>query len=112
MYQYICMHGTLTHWIKIDLCFRIRKTGDCSAVTTLKERKDLPCDPSVQEIKHVYLFFLLVTIKKSHIFAAYCWNMGPGRGQKGEKKNGFNYRKRGPVRTGCYNSQDNTNFKS
>lgn len=108
MYHYKCMYGTLTHWIKIDLCIRIRKTGDCIAVTTLKESKDLPCDPWVQEVKHVYLFFLLVAFSKNPTFlllVAGTW--GQEEARRG-KKNGFNYRKKGPVRTGCYISQDNT----
>lgn len=75
--------------IKIDLRIRSRKTGLCTAATTCKESKDLHDGPWkwVLKDKQVYLLFLLLAFtKKSHILAACCWNTGPGRGQKGERK--------------------------
>lgn len=93
----IYMYSTLTHWIKIDLCIRNMKTGHYSVGTTLKESKDLHCDPRVEAEKHIY-FLTACLFRKSHIFADCRWNSGPGRGQNGEKKNGFNYRKKRPVR--------------
>lgn len=87
MYQYICMYGTLTHWIKIDLCIRIRKTRDCIAVTTLKESKDLPCDLWVQEVKHVYLFFLLVAFPENPTFLLLvAGTLGQEEARRGKRK--------------------------
>lgn len=86
MYQYICMYGTLTHWIKIDLCIRFRKTGDCIAVTTVKESKDLPCDPRVQEVKLVYLFFLLVTFKNATFLLLVAGTWGQEEARRGKRK--------------------------
>lgn len=90
------MYGAFTHWIKIDLCIRSRKTGDCTAVTTLKESKDLHCDPRVQEEKHVYLLFLLLAFSKNLTFLlVVAGTLGQEEARRGRRKMALITGKRG-----------------
>lgn len=92
----------------MGLCIRSRKTGVHTVVTTLEESKDLHCGPWVLEEKDVYLLFLpLVFAKNLTFLLVVAATVGQEEARRG-KENGFNYRKKGPVRTGCYNSQDRT----
>lgn len=92
--------------IKTDLCIRSRETGLCAAGTSCKESKNLHDGPWkwVLKDKQVYLLFLLLAFTKNLTFwLLVAGTLGQEEARKG-KENGFNYRKKGPVRTGCYNS--------
>lgn len=110
-YWALCAHHVYTHTLHtlrievqiVDLCIRSRKTGVHAAVTTLKESNDLHCGCWVLEEKHVYLLFLPpVFAKKLPFLLVVAATLGQEEARRG-KENGFNYRKKGPVRTGCYN---------
>lgn len=94
-YQYV--HVWCTHTLdKNRLCIRSRKTGDCTAVTTLKESKDLHCDPRVQEEKHVYLLFLLLAFSKNLTFLlVVAGTLGQEEARRGKRKMALITGKRG-----------------